>query len=83
MPHVYCVEAGAGPAVLALHASRRSVHLTAPDPALAGANRNDPAMLEPTLDAVAAAGLLADIGTLYLDRATTPAPSATGSEPMA
>jgi len=28
-----------------------------------GANRNDVAMLEPTLDAVAAAGLLADIGT--------------------
>ncbi|HZA88355.1 MAG TPA: IS5 family transposase [Acidimicrobiales bacterium] len=35
---------------------------------IAGANRNDVAMLEPTLDAVAAAGLLADIGTLHLDR---------------
>jgi hypothetical protein len=33
-----------------------------------GANRNDVAMLEPTLDAVAAADLLADIGTLHLDR---------------
>jgi hypothetical protein len=29
---------------------------------------NDAAMLEPTLEAVAAAGLLADIGTLHLDR---------------
>ncbi len=33
-----------------------------------GANRNDVAMLEPTLDAVAEAGLLAEIGTLHLDR---------------
>ena len=36
--------------------------------AIDGANRNDVRMLEPTLDAVADAGLLADIGTLYLDR---------------
>jgi len=36
--------------------------------AIDGANRNDVRMLEPTLDAVAAAGLLADIGTLHLDR---------------
>lgn len=33
-----------------------------------GANRNDVKMLEPTLDAVAATGLLADIGTVTLDR---------------
>ena len=33
-----------------------------------GANRNDMAMLEPTLDAIAATGLLADIGTVTLDR---------------
>ena len=33
-----------------------------------GANRNDVRLLEPTLDAVSAAGLLADIGTLHLDR---------------
>jgi transposase len=33
-----------------------------------GANRNDTKMLDPTLDAVAAAGLLDDIGTLCLDR---------------
>jgi transposase len=33
-----------------------------------GANRNDVAMLEPTLAAVSDAGLLADIGTLHLDR---------------
>ena len=33
-----------------------------------GANRNDIALLEPTLDAVTATGLLADIGTLTLDR---------------
>lgn len=32
------------------------------------ANRNDVRMLEPTLDVVADAGLLADIGTLHLDR---------------
>lgn len=36
--------------------------------AIDGANRNDVRMLEPTLDAVAQAGLLADIGTLHLDR---------------
>jgi hypothetical protein len=36
--------------------------------AIDSANRNDVTMLEPTLDAVAAAGLLADIGTLHLDR---------------
>jgi transposase len=36
--------------------------------AVDGANRNDVAMLEPTLDAIAAAGLLAEIGTLHLDR---------------
>ena len=33
-----------------------------------GANRNDTAMLEPTLDAIANTGLLADIGTVTLDR---------------
>jgi hypothetical protein len=33
-----------------------------------GANRHDVAMLEPTLDAIRQAGLLADIGTLHLDR---------------
>jgi len=33
-----------------------------------GANRNDVALLEPTLDAISDAGLLADIGTLHLDR---------------
>jgi transposase len=33
-----------------------------------GANRNDVRLLEPTLDAVADAGLLADIETLHLDR---------------
>jgi transposase len=33
-----------------------------------GANRNDVRLLEPTLDAVSAAGLLAEIGTLHLDR---------------
>ena len=36
--------------------------------AIDGANRNDVCMLEPTLDAVAQSGLLADIGTLHLDR---------------
>ena len=36
--------------------------------AIDGANRNDIPMLEPTLDAVAEAGLLADIETLHLDR---------------
>ena len=36
--------------------------------AIDGANRNDVRMLVPTLDAVAAAGLLADIDTLHLDR---------------
>jgi len=33
-----------------------------------GANRNDVTMLEPTLDAVQATGLLVDIGTVTLDR---------------
>lgn len=33
-----------------------------------GANRNDIKLLDPTLDAVAANGLLADIETLHLDR---------------
>lgn len=36
--------------------------------AIDGANRNDLVLLEPTIDAIAAAGLLADIGTLSLDR---------------
>ena len=36
--------------------------------AIDGANRNDVRMLEPTLDVVAEAGLLADIETLHLDR---------------
>ena len=36
--------------------------------AAAGANRPDAALLEPTLDAVAARGLLEEIGTLHLDR---------------
>jgi hypothetical protein len=36
--------------------------------AIDGANRNDVRMLEPTLQAVAAVGLLADIDTLHLDR---------------
>jgi transposase len=36
--------------------------------AIDGANRNDITMLDPTLDAVEANGLLADIGTLCLDR---------------
>ena len=36
--------------------------------AIDGANRNDVRMLEPTLDAVAGAGLRADIETLHLDR---------------
>jgi len=35
---------------------------------IAGANRNDSILLEPTLQAVAARGLLADIETLHLDR---------------
>jgi Transposase DDE domain len=33
-----------------------------------GANRNDVAVLEPTLTAIAADGLLTEIGTLHLDR---------------
>jgi hypothetical protein len=33
-----------------------------------GANRNDVAMLEPTLGVIDDAGLLADIGTLHFDR---------------
>ena len=36
--------------------------------AISGANRNGVRLLEPTLGAVAAAGLLEDIGTLHLDR---------------
>jgi transposase len=36
--------------------------------AIDGANRNDVKMLEPTLTAIAATGLLEDIGTLSLDR---------------
>jgi transposase len=36
--------------------------------AIDGANRNDIRLLEPTLDAVAANGLFADIDTLHLDR---------------
>ncbi len=36
--------------------------------AIDGANRNDVTMLEPTLDAVAATGLLEEIGTASLDR---------------
>lgn len=36
--------------------------------AIDGANRNDVRLLEPTLDAVAKTGLLADIDTLHLDR---------------
>ena len=36
--------------------------------AIDGANRNDVRMLEPTLEAVAELGLLADIDTLHLDR---------------
>jgi transposase len=35
---------------------------------IAGANRNDVTMLEPTLDAIAATGLLGDVGTVTLDR---------------
>lgn len=37
--------------------------------AIDGANRNDVRMLIPTIEAVAAAGLLADVDTLHLDRA--------------
>jgi transposase len=36
--------------------------------AIDGANRNDIKLLHPTLDAVEAAGLLVDVGTLHLDR---------------
>ena len=36
--------------------------------AISGANRNDVRLLEPTFGAVAAVGLLEDIGTLHLDR---------------
>jgi hypothetical protein len=36
--------------------------------AIDGANRNDVALLEPTLDAVDQVGLLAEIGVLHLDR---------------
>ncbi len=33
-----------------------------------GANRNDVKLLDPTLDAIEANGLLADVGTVTLDR---------------
>ena len=36
--------------------------------AIDGANRNDLVLLDPTIDAIEAAGLLAEIGTLSLDR---------------
>ncbi len=36
--------------------------------AIDGANRHDVRLLEPTLSAIAEVGLLADIGTLHLDR---------------
>jgi len=36
--------------------------------AIDGANRNDVKLLEPTLDAIAAHGLLADVDTMHLDR---------------
>jgi len=36
--------------------------------AIDGANRNDVRMLEPTIEAVAAVGLLVDVDTLHLDR---------------
>ena len=36
--------------------------------AAAGANRHDSTLLEPTLDAMPARGLLEEIGTLHLDR---------------
>jgi transposase len=36
--------------------------------AIDGANRNDVRMLEPTLDDIAAAGLLVDVDTMHLDR---------------
>lgn len=36
--------------------------------AIDGANRNDVRLLEPTLDAIAAHGLLADVDTMHLDR---------------
>lgn len=36
--------------------------------AIDGANRNDVTLLEPTLDAIAATGLLPDVGTVTLDR---------------
>ena len=38
------------------------------DWAIDGANRNDVRMLEPTIEAVAAVGLLVDVDTLHLDR---------------
>src|SRR5665811_2140218 len=37
-----------------------------------GANRNDSVLLEPTLQAVASRGLLADVETLHLPRSHTP-----------
>jgi hypothetical protein len=36
--------------------------------AIDGANRNDVRMLEPTIEAVTAVGLLVDVDTLHLDR---------------
>ena len=36
--------------------------------AIEGANRNDVRLLEPTLDAIAARGLLVDVDTMHLDR---------------
>src|SRR5687768_6375247 len=53
-------QAGSGQLPLSATASRSG--------AIDGANRNDVRMLEPTLNAVEAMGLLTDIGTLHLDR---------------
>jgi transposase len=49
--------------------------------AIDGANRHDVRMLEPTLDAIHDAGLLAEIAPCTSIVPTTPAPSATGSGP--
>jgi len=43
----------------------------------AGANRNDSMLLEPTLEAVASRGLLADIDTLHLDKGYAGTPTLT------
>ena len=48
-----------------------------------GANRNDVKLLEPTLDAVAATGLLADIDTVCLDRSYATPRSGVNSTPTA